>query len=100
MKRMTKEDMKRELELMPTGFESEPTVVDMSGDAELLEPEPPALPFTLVREKARNDEAWIMSLPAASRAVLERATMPAPNWPLAGRVRGAVAEPAHKIPSL
>jgi hypothetical protein len=100
MKRFTKEEMTRELALMPTGFEDEPTVVDGGREAELVVPEPPALPFTLVREKSVTIEAWIMTLPRGARAVLERATMPAPNWPFASRVPGAIAQPAQKIPSL
>lgn len=101
MKQFTAAEMKKELERMPTGFEDMPTVVDASHDAELITPEPPALPFTLTREKgAQSEEAWIMALPPEKRAVLERASMPAPNWPLARRLPGAVAQPARKIPSL
>ncbi len=104
MKQVTAAEMKKELEFMPSGFEDMPTVVDGSYAAELIAapepPEPPALPFSLTREKHTDDEGWILSLPPEKRAVLERATRPAPNWPLAGRLPGAVAKPARKIPSL
>ncbi len=101
MKQVTAAEMKKELELMPTGFEDMPTVVDGSHEAQLVSaPEPPALPFTLTREKPHADDAWLVSLPAEKRAVLERATRPAPNWPLAQRLPGAIAQPARKIPSL
>jgi hypothetical protein len=86
---------------MPTGFEDEPTVVDGSHEAELIAaPEPPALPFTLTREKPSNDDGWLLTLPPEKRAILERATRPARDWPLASRLPGAVATPARKIPSL
>jgi hypothetical protein len=101
MKQVTAAEMKKELELMPTGFEDEPTVVDGSYEAELIAaPEPPALPFTLTREKASNDEAWLSTLSPEKRAILEQATQPARDWPFASRLPGAVAQPARKIPSL
>jgi hypothetical protein len=98
MKQVTKTEMKRELQLMPAGFEDEPTVVDVSDSLDA--PLPPPLPFKLMRRKGREDNTWIRTLDPAARAVLERAAMPAPNWPLAGRLQGAIAVPARKIPSL
>jgi len=97
MKQVTRNEMQRELSLMPDGFADEQTVVD--GTAFVSKPLPPPLPFTLMREKPAND-SWILALNPAARAVLELASMPARNWPLAGRLPGAVATPAQKIPSL
>ncbi len=97
MKQVTRNEMRRELSLMPDGFADEQTVID--GTAYVAKPQPPPLPFSLMREKPA-DEAWILALGPAARAVLEQASMPARNWPFAGRVRGAVATPARRIPSL
>lgn len=97
MKQLTRNEMQRELSLMPDGFSDEQTVID--GTAFVSKPAPPPLPFSLMREKPA-DESWILALAPAAREVLESASMPARNWPTAGRVRGAVATPAHKIPSL
>ena len=64
-------------------------------------PAPPALPFVLRRRKTEFDEhGWLHSLPTPAQAILRRATVPAPSWPIAPRVLGAVATPAHRIPSL
>jgi hypothetical protein len=66
----------------------------------VTEIEPPPLPFTLMRKKSIDDEAWFASLSPAARAILERAAHPAPSWPFATRVPGAIAMPAQRIPRL
>lgn len=71
--------------------------------------EPPALPFVLKRKRfaaappaapdfdptktITPEEAFLASLPASARAVLERARDVKPSWPHAARIRGAVARP-------
>jgi len=75
-------------------FDDEPTVVDLHPVAAPV-PEPPALPFTLLRRKEARDDAWLDELSPAARRVLERAALPAPIWPVAPRVLGAVALPAE-----
>lgn len=60
----------------------------------------PARPFALERQVNDPHAAWLASLPPAARAVLEAARRPAPRWPLAARVEGAVAEPRRKVRAL
>lgn len=62
---------------------------------------PPPLPFSLLRKKPESaEDAWMEALPPEARAVLERAALPAPSWPFAPRLPGAVAQPTQKIPKL
>ncbi len=96
---ITKADMKEELESMPDGFDDEPTVIQVRDDEALTAPEPPALPFTLARAKP-SDGTWLERLDPQARIILQRAMVTAPCWPIAPRVRGAVAVPLQKIPSL
>jgi hypothetical protein len=72
-----------------TGFEDEPTVIQVD-DQDFAAP--PALPFPLIRAKARAD-AWLDDLPPEARRVLDLARLPAPAWPFGERIRGAVAVP-------
>lgn len=104
MQQLTKEQMRKALSEMPTGFEDEDTVIQVEESFTSATPaapsEPPALPFTLMRKKSDEDDAWLEDLSPAARAVLERAMMPAPSWPFAPRLPGAVATPSQKIPKL
>jgi hypothetical protein len=77
-----------------TGFEDEPTLIQV-GDDDFAAP--PALPFPLTRAKARAD-AWLDDLPPEARRVLELARLPAPAWPFGDRVPGAVAVPDDDAP--
>ena len=92
--------------------DDEPTIIRVR-DEELNPPTPapapllvveasdlPALPFALNREKTRNDDVWLSALDPSARIILERATVVAPRWPIAPRIRGAVAIPTQGIPSL
>lgn len=65
----------------------------------LGEDAPPALPFALKRRTV-SETAWLASLPAPTRAVLEIAREPVADWPRVGRSPSAIARPLHKIPSL
>jgi hypothetical protein len=60
----------------------------------------PAKPFQLERQVNDPHSAWLKSLSPEARAVLEAARRPAPRWPLATRVEGAVAEPRRKVRAL
>lgn len=72
-----------------TGFEDEPTVIQVDEQDFAA---PPALPFPLTRAKVRAD-AWLEDLPPEARRVLELARLPAPAWPFGERIRGAIAVP-------
>lgn len=60
--------------------------------------DPPALPFAL-RRRVDDDEAWLATLPPATRAVLEAARHGAPVR-ATSLVPGAVVRPVARIPSL
>ena len=53
---------------------------------------PPALPFDLLRVK-RPSQSWVEGLPSVVREALQDAASPAPAWPFAPRVAGAIARP-------
>jgi hypothetical protein len=53
---------------------------------------PPALPFDLRRVK-RPSYSWVEGLPRVVRQALQDAANPAPAWPFAPRVAGAIARP-------
>jgi hypothetical protein len=77
-------------ERVTTGFEDEPTLIQVNED-DLAGP--PALPFPLTRAKAPAD-AWLADLAPEAPRVLEHARLPAPAWPYGTRVPGAIALPA------
>lgn len=58
---------------------------------------PPPLPVVLERRRpdplTDSDEAWLETLPPASRAVLEAARRGPAQWPLAPRVPNAIVRP-------
>ncbi len=58
-----------------------------------ITPIPPPLPTVLRKRISYGDEEWLASLPLASRAILTAAAMPAPPWPHAERIAGAVCTP-------
>jgi hypothetical protein len=60
--------------------------------------DPPALPFAL-RRRVHDDDAWLATLPPATRAVLEAARRGAPVHATA-LLPGAVVRPVPRIPSL
>jgi hypothetical protein len=60
--------------------------------------DPPALPFAL-RRRVRDDEAWLATLPPATRAVLEDARRSVPVR-ATSLLPGAVVRPVPRIPSL
>ena len=88
-------------------FDDEITVIEVQSDDIVVEEaqlivdeheviEPPPLPFPLRRNKSSEQDAWLASLPARTRAVLEAARTTAPLWPIARRVPGAVAQPLRR----
>lgn len=74
-------------------WDDEPTLVHERLVVRMDAPIPPPLPACLSRAKheLEGDEAWLQTLPAAARAVLELARRPQPLD--APRLRYAVATP-------
>jgi hypothetical protein len=60
---------------------------------------PPPLPFVLKRSQRVLDpeSAWLASLPAAAREVLEKARRPERAWPQVARVPAAVCQPIDDL---
>ncbi len=71
-------------------------------EATLRAPIPPPLPIPLTRRVEQvaplsdSDEAWLATLPPASRNVLEAARRTAGGWPTAPRIASAIAQPIER----
>ncbi len=60
---------------------------------------PPPLPIALRRSQRvlDSESAWLASLPAAAREVLEKARRPERAWPHVPRVAAAVCQPIDDV---
>lgn len=84
---------------LDTDFDDDLATIVSDRRTLLGEEAPPALPFALKRRTV-SETAWLASLPAPTRAVLESAREPVADWPRVARPPSAIARPLHKIPSL